>query len=142
MKKFLFLSDQITAETTFVAYGENLNLLFKNAALALTEVMVDTSSIAKKVIWKIKLTSDNLEELLLRFLEEIIYLKDSQGLVFKTFNIHVINTRPVRLSGELGGEKIDSGKHKLRTDIKAVTHHMFELKKEQHFWKANVVVDV
>lgn len=142
MKKFRVLGDVAIAETAFEAYGTNLNLLFRNAALALTEVMVDTKSIETKQLLEIKLESENAADLLFRLLEELVFLKDSQDLLFKTFNIHVINTKPAKLTGELRGEKINHQKHRLRTDVKAVTYHMFEVKKEKKYWTAKVVVDV
>ena len=40
------------------------------------------------------------------------------------------------------GEKIDMKKHEMLVDVKAVTMHMFEVKKEKNIWKARVVLDV
>jgi len=142
MRKYRFISDVAIAETCFEAYGQNLNLLFKHAALALEEVMVDTQSVNEKETKKLEVRGETLGDLLFRFLEEMVYLKDIEQLLFKTFNIQVINTKPLRLTAELKGEKIDPEKHRLRTDIKAVTYHLFEVKKEKNIWKARVVVDV
>ncbi len=48
MKKFKFI-DITTADVAFVAYGKDLNELFTNAALALSETMIDASQIEQKV---------------------------------------------------------------------------------------------
>lgn len=142
MEKYKFLTKIAIADICFEAYGKNLNLLFKHASLALTEVMIDSTSIEGKLIRNMKMDSESLEDLLFQFLEELVYLKDSDRLIFKTFNIHVINTERPWLTAELKGEEISPQKHKLRTDVKAVTYHMFTLKKEKNYWRARVVVDV
>ena len=40
------------------------------------------------------------------------------------------------------GEKIDIEKHNPKVDIKAITMHMFEVKKTKNGWRAQVLVDI
>ena len=142
MIKYRFLSDVAIADICFEAYAPNLKMLFKHAALAVEEIMVDTKTLGTKVNQQIKLEADSLEDLLIKYLEELIFLKDSKQLLFSKFIIHVVNKKPFRLFGQLIGEEIDQVKHKLKCDVKAVTRHLFELQKLSKGWKARIVVDV
>jgi SHS2 domain-containing protein len=40
------------------------------------------------------------------------------------------------------GEAINRERHRLRNDAKAVTMHMFGVKREGGLWKATVVLDI
>jgi SHS2 domain-containing protein len=40
------------------------------------------------------------------------------------------------------GEEINLEKHKLGVDVKAVTYHKYEVKKEKDKWRAQIVLDV
>lgn len=142
MDKYRFIQDVALADTCFEAYGQNLNLLFSNACLALEEVMVDTKSLRGNTAKKLALEAETLPDLLFKFLEELVYLKDGEQFLVKKAIVHIINAKPVRLTAELHGDMIDYTSQKLRTDVKAVTYHMFELKKLPEGWKARVVVDV
>ncbi len=42
----------------------------------------------------------------------------------------------------VSGEKIDSGKHDLVVDVKAVTLHRFRVEKTQRGWEAVVILDI
>ena len=83
MKKYNFLEH--TADVMVEAFGENLEELFTNAALATTETMVDLPTLTKEEDHHIILESDDLEELLYDFLSELIFLKDTEQLLFKDF---------------------------------------------------------
>ena len=47
-----------------------------------------------------------------------------------------------KLIAILEGDTINPEKQQLENDIKAVTMHMFKVKKEKNNWKATVVVDI
>ena len=50
--------------------------------------------------------------------------------------------RGFRLTCEMDGEAIDRERHALRNDVKAVTMHMFGVKKAGPRWVATVVLDI
>ena len=47
-----------------------------------------------------------------------------------------------RLEAKLSGEKIDTGKHNMIVDVKAVSFHMYKVEKTDDGWKAFVILDV
>jgi len=135
--------DIVTAEAAFEAYGKNLDEVFANSALAIAETMTNSAKIKPKIKKSIKLVNSDLNTLLVDFLNEIVRLTDTDKLFFSKFKIKITDAGGTWiLQAELAGEKINPKKHELRADIKAVTWHMFELKKGRTGWTARVVLDV
>ncbi len=131
-----------TADVLFEAYGKDVNKLFENAALATEEVMVDLKTIKNKDSKEVRVTGKDVEELLWNFLDELIFLKDTELLLFNKFKVKIIQKKEFVLNASCFGEKINSQKHVLGRDVKAVTLHEFEVKKEKEKWKAKVLLDI
>jgi SHS2 domain-containing protein len=131
-----------TADVMFEAFGKNLNEVFENAALATFEVQCGLDNVDCNVKKKIKLSNDNVQDLLFDFLEELIFLKDAKYLIFKKFKVKILEKNKFFLEAIVGGEKINPEKHELKVDVKAVTLHHFELKKVKDEWKCKVLLDI
>ena len=140
--KYKFLEDIAIADIAFEAYGKDLNELFENAALAIFELSADLDTVdaSKKV--EFELENNKLDNLLYDFLSEILFLKDSKYMVFKYAHVTIKEGKKSKLKAVLEGDKINPEVQHLENDIKAITMHMFELKKEKNNWKATVVVDI
>ena len=137
MKKFEFI-DITTADVAFIAYGETLEELFSNAALAMFEVMVNIKNVEKKLSREIVVQGDDLESLMFNWLNELLYYYCAENLVFSDFEIQIKNNR---LNGKCFGEKIDPRRHELKTEVKAATYHKLKVWKED-VWKARVILDI
>lgn len=137
MKGFRLL-DIATADMAFEAYGKDLNELFSNAAIAITSVMFE-GDIGQKIIKKIELEEDEDIVLLQKWLSEIVYLHESERLLFSKFDV---KTNGRKLSATIYGEKYDKKKHKFIIDVKAVTYHKMSIEKTKNGYKCTVVVDV
>jgi len=140
VKKFEFV-DITTADVAFVAYGKTLDELFSNAALAMFEVMTDTSKVEAKVKKQVKVKGEDLESLLCNWLNEVLFYYGSENLVFSKFDVK-IDKKNIELSGICYGEKIDLKKHEVRTEVKAATMHKMKVWKEGNIWKARVILDI
>ena len=141
-KKYKFLEKVAIADIAFEAYGKELNELFENAALAIFELSADVRTVDAKEKIEFNLKNEKLDNLLYDFLSEILFLKDSRYMVFKKVRVSISEGKTNKLKAVLDGDSINPKKQKLENDIKAVTMHMFELKKEKGKWKATVVVDI
>ena len=130
-----------TADVMFRAYGRTPEEMLCNAASALFKAMVDTASIADREKWTVELSGDDLEDLAYRWLSEIIFLFETESAVFSTFSLRLEQDGRVKLYGEIGGERIDLGRHAFENEVKAVTRHKFGIKKNQ-LWCIQVVLDV
>ncbi|MCD6371370.1 MAG: archease [Candidatus Aenigmarchaeota archaeon] len=140
MEKFRFL-DITTADVAFEAYGKTLEELFENSALAMFEVMVNTSKVECKEKKKIKIEALDLESLLFDWLNELLVYYGSENLVFSKFEVK-IDKEKFKLQAYACGEKTDPIKHEVKTEVKAATYHRMKVWKEDDIWKARVILDI
>lgn len=142
--KFRFLPDIATADLAFEAFGKNYNELFENAGLALEEATVKLTTVEPKETHTISKEESSVEDLLCSFLEELVFLKDAEQLVFSKIRCSVSKDfTGWEVRSELSGEKIDTSKHKLGVDVKAVTKHLFKIEKlPNKTLRAQVILDV
>lgn len=144
MKKYEFRPDVAIADSAFYAYGKNVEELFKNACLATTDAMVDVKAIERKEERRLDIKAETIEKLLYEVLEEVIYLKDAEQLVFRTFKVDQLTEKPshCRAIISLKGEKIDLRKHAAHGDVKAVTYQDFGIQKTDEGYRASVTLDL
>ncbi len=158
--KYKFLEDVAIADIAYEAYGKDLNELFENAAFAIFELSANLATVDAKEKIEFELENEKIENLLYDFLSEILFLKDSKYMVFKKVKVTICEkiedflrpeiskkflgkqNKKYHLKAVLEGETINPQKQQLENDIKAVTMHMFEVKKEKNQWKATIVVDI
>ncbi|MDV3277730.1 MAG: archease [Nitrososphaerales archaeon] len=138
---FRFLPDVALADVAFEVTSTSVSGLFKDAAAALTEVMVDRQTLARRKTSTLRLEAEDLDRLLYDFLTDLIIRKDVDLFLVKDAEVRVERSGR-RLEAKLAGEKINRLKHGLRNDVKAVTMHMFGVRREGRGWKATVVLDI
>jgi len=140
---YKFLEKFVTADMAFEAYGSDLSELFTNAASAVAAAMVDPKSMAPKIKKAIKMQNRELPNLMIDFLNEIIYYKDAESILFPKASVKVTESNGLyKLAADLAGDKIDFAKHKVEADVKSATWHMFELQKKGKSWYTRVVLDI
>jgi SHS2 domain-containing protein len=130
MKKYDLLDH--TADIGVKAYGETLNEAFENAAKAMFDIITDESEIEFVGQYSIELRADDLEQLLVDWLDELLFLHSAKNLVFSHFKVN-INKKEKKLIANIFGEKFDLSKHKIGTEIKAITYHMLEVRKKKPY---------
>ncbi len=138
---FRFLPDVALADIAFEAESDTIDGLFTTCALAMTDIMVDPGTLRPSSKREFRLSSPDLDRLLYDFLTELIIIKDVDSLLFKTFDVKV-DPQSTSLIASAKGEAIDRERHRLRNDVKAVTMHLFGIKKEGRNWKTTVVLDI
>jgi SHS2 domain-containing protein len=132
-----------TADIKFRAYGKSPEEMLANSAAALFKAMVDPATIEVKETWKVELEAPNLEQLAYDWLCEVVFLFETESAVFATFAIKLQQTESGSWSlyGEIGGERIDLKRHAFENEVKAITLHEFQVKKND-MWCLQVVLDV
>jgi SHS2 domain-containing protein len=138
---YRFLPDVALADVAFEAESSTVNGLFETCALAITDIMVDPKTLRTTTERKIALESENLDRLLYDFMTELIVIKDIDSLLFGKFDIRV-SAKGTSLTAMAMGEAIDRERHRLRNDVKAVTMHLFGVKRQGRTWKTTVVLDI
>lgn len=141
---YKFLEGITVADVAFEARGKTLEELFSSAGLAVTNTMVkDLKSVGQNEEKEIVQESDDVEKLLFDFLQEIIFFKDVDLVLFSMYEIKIWEkNKKFFLKCIAKGEKLDMNKHDLLVDVKAVTMHRFEVVKEKSGWNATVVLDI
>ena len=144
MKPYEFRSDIAISDSAFYAYGKDMAELFVNACLAVTDAMVEIDKVGEEVEKKISIESPSCETLLYDTLEEVVYLKDAEQLVFHSFSVESISTEApdCRVSIIAKGEKIDREKHQAHADVKAITFLDYQIEKMDDGLRASVILDV
>ncbi|MCQ1534671.1 archease [Methanosarcina sp. KYL-1] len=133
-----------TADAKFRAYGKTVEEAFENAALAMFNVMIDTGKVSGNTEREVSLESPDLEDLLVDWLSELLYLFEVDEIVFREFRVEEILEKDGEyfLKARAFGEKFEYGTHPFETDIKAVTYNQLELEETPEGWAAQVVVDI
>jgi SHS2 domain-containing protein len=81
--------------------------------------------------------------LLFDFLQELIFLKDAQRLLFRMREVQIAERNEnyfVKATAE--GETLDAERHHQRADVKAVTLHDFSVEQIDGNWTARVLLDI
>ncbi len=133
-----------TADILFQAEAATREELFEQCALAVEESQVELKNIKAKKKVLIKITNKNIERLLFDFLDDLLFYKDSERLIFSKFEIKIKETKTgiFNLTCNAYGEELNPEKHEQKVDVKAITMHMFEVKKIKDGWKAQVLIDI
>ena len=109
-----------TADVGIRAYGATLNELFANAAEGMFSLIADLDPVKEVGEIEVRLETEDIPTLLLRWLSELLYIHETQHLLLASFDVEVEGTS---LRGRARGEAIDKKRHELKLVIKAVTRH-------------------
>lgn len=131
------------ADIAFEITGQTPAQLFEEAALAVTGVMVDIRQVKAKRTHTISLKAGALDTLLYDFLSELVYLKDAEKLVVRECTVSIAQKgKAYALEAALKGDTLGPAGPQRKTDVKAITMHLLEVKKTGKGWRAVVVVDI
>jgi SHS2 domain-containing protein len=128
-----------TADAKFVAYGKDIDEVFTNAALAMFNILGDTSKVKVTKKIKIELKGKNYENLLYAFLEELLFLLEIENLFLSKISNLKIDEK-FSLNCTVEGDSLQ--KYDLKGDIKAVTYSEMDVKKTKKGYEVTVVVDI
>ncbi len=120
--------------------GTTLAEAFEQAALAMFEIMVETRELQVNKPQSVEVEGNDLNELLIAWLSELLFLKDVEGKMFSRFEIESINKN--KLVANVYGEPIDPSRHKLKLEVKAATYTQLIIEKKDNNWIAQCLVDV
>jgi len=128
-----------TADVKFQADGKTLDEVFESAAEAMFASIIEIEKVVPIETREITAKAENLEDLLHDWLAELLFLFETDGLVFSKFKAHV-DEKKMEAHGSANGETLQ-GKHGLHGHIKAITYHELKVEKKDG-WKATVILDV
>ncbi len=138
MKRFEVLDH--TADIGLIVYGEDLESLFENAGKAFFHVITDLKKVRLRTEKRIEIRKESLERLMVDWLTELLYLHEVENLLFKEFKLESVGEEGLR--ARVKGEAFQEGVHVIKTEVKAVTYHGIEVRKEKEGWRAQIIFDL
>ena len=130
------------ADACYELTGSSLNELFESGFYALMETMVEIETINTDLQRKIEMKNKDIEKLLFDFLEEVIYQKDADMIMYRNCKVSIAekNSEYI-LIADLTGQEINDNVSTI-TDVKAITYYKFFIKKIESGWLAQVTFDI
>lgn len=146
MKRFEIINH--TADMGIKAYGKDLAELFTNAAYGMASLITDLEKVSPKDSEDISLRAESREELLVSWLNEILFLFASKNMLFSKFEVSEIDERHLR--AKISGEEFDTTRHQIETEFKAATYHRLKISKvrgdnstlPEGIFQAEVIFDI
>jgi SHS2 domain-containing protein len=140
MEKYKFLEH--TADAKFQAFGKTIEEAFGNAALAMFSIITDTTKVKEKMRKGIAAEGHDLKSLLYNFLEELLFLLDTEQFLLN----HVEGIRTSEKDGRYFVEAIAVGDrcngYETQGDIKAITYNDMEIREKKGMAMVQVVLDL
>ena len=142
-----------TADIGFRAWGPSLEALFEKAAEAVLSLAVHLDRVESRQERLISVEGMDGEELLVAWLQELLYLWTADGFVGCGFRVQIEQPlqqepeRPWRLMGLVDGEVWDPERHEAYTDIKAATYHNLRIQEDRDeagatTFRVEVILDI
>jgi SHS2 domain-containing protein len=122
------------------ATGSTLSDAFSSAASGLVSIIVDPATLRPDESREINIEADDYETLLVKWLNEFVFLFDAGHFGCARVDIHELND--YRLKASVRGETFSEDRHTVRTDVKAVTFHQLYVGENNGIWTVRVFVDL
>lgn len=121
-------------------YGATKQEAFANAALALTAVVTDLSTVSPESVVTVHCTAPNDEILFVDWLNALVFEMATRGMLFSRFEVRIGDGH---LDARAWGEPIVRAKHQPAVEIKGATYTELKVTCDlEGLWIAQTVVDV
>lgn len=135
-----------TGDVGFEVQAPQLETLFDGARRALLEVLLRTPPRSGSERTRLSLQAPGLDRLLLRWLDELLFLVQTRGQVpvgaSLTLRPPIEGETGWGLTADLSLAPLDPRAQGWRGEVKAATYHGLELTREGPGWRARVILDV
>ena len=120
-------------------FGPTVAQAFEQAALALTGIVTE-AVVAEQSAVRVRCEAPDVEQLLVEWLNAIIYEMAVRSMLFGRFEVKITGTR---LRGVMWGEPIDQAKHLPACEPKGATYTALRVAQgSDGLWSAGCVIDV
>ena len=138
--KGVYKTIEHTADIGIEVKSDSLARLFAVSACAMFDIMGDLSGVRPSDKAAVSLSADSVEELLITWLNELIFRAEVSGMFFSKFEIESIDE--VSLKASVWGEPYSEDIHSMGHSVKAATYHELEVTHSDQSWSARVIFDV
>ena len=131
-----------TADIGFEVEAESLEGLFQAALKGLLAVMFQNPPDGGKRRRRLSLWAEDLDTLLVRYLNELLYLIQTKGFVPGRARVRIAPEEGgFRLQASLQGEPFQEA-FGFQGEVKSATFHGLQVAQEGGRWRARVILDV
>jgi len=133
-----------TADIALEVQAGDLNALFTDAARGWKNIVLENSETQFHDLRRIKLISAEAEDLMVLWLSELnYYLTVHQWIMHEIKSLDIRSAKnELILEAEVGGETLDSERHYIYCDIKAVTYHQLNIEKIANQYHTRIIFDL
>ncbi|MCX5679223.1 MAG: archease [Candidatus Omnitrophica bacterium] len=129
-----------TADIGVRAFGKDIREIFENAAFAMFDIAADLEGLKCDIEERFELAADNSEELLVAWLDELLYRFYTKHIILSRFEITELTDKV--LKAKAFGREIGSNRNRLKTEIKAATYSDLAIKKSEGGYLVEIIFDV
>ena len=129
-----------TADIGVRVFGRTLKELFENAAFAMFDILADLDGLKGEIAQDFELTAPNNEELLISWLDELLYNFYTKHIIFYEFKVTEISGDLVR--AKAFGRLVSENRNRLKTEIKAATYYNLKIIKRDDYYEVDIIFDV
>lgn len=130
-----------TSEAGVIARGATLAEAFANVAEGMYALVLDLGTVEERQVREVALEGEGHEQLLIDWLLELIFLTETEDLVFRRFEVEELSERGLRARAR--GERFDPERHRsYNVMVKAVTQHLLEIGREDGGYRVQVLFDI
>lgn len=122
------------------ATGKTLEEAFASAALGMYSLVTDLRSVREEKSIRVEVKSYSREELLVGWLNELVFQFDTYGFVGK--RVQIKSLEEDRIVATVTGEEFDPQRHAGNLLIKAATYHGLRFERRDGEWLLEVLFDI
>ncbi len=131
-----------TADFGLEVEAPSLEACFARAAAGVFSSFVHADALPSDAdrVFEIDLEANSLEELMVAWLEELLYRSEVEGLFLYAFQVDAVEG--MRLRARVSGRPADPQEKPGETPVKGVTRHQLSVRRDGNLWHARIIFDV
>jgi len=135
--------DHVT-DALIEAWGPTFEEALVQAALGLFDTMVDAGNVKPALEEELSVEGHDELELVYNWLEQLLLSFEIKQQVLTHFHINSIKKTDgnIRLTARARGEKYDPATHRAKVEVKGVTYHLMEVRREPSRVRITYLLDL
>lgn len=128
-----------TADYGLKVRAKTVEGIFEQTAKGMYSLITNPDKVETKRSIEIELKGDDIESLLVDFINELLFYTETEGFLLKDLNVSLNGNN---LKALCRGENFDSERHEIVEAVKAATYHMLKIERKNEGLEATIIFDV